>query len=58
MATKRLMSTLNTEEVKKFEAIASDWWKLNGPAQGLHSMNALRVPFVTENLAKQGKNYL
>lgn len=51
------MSTLNTEEVKKFEAIASDWWKLNGPAQGLHSMNALRVPFVTENLAKQGKNY-
>jgi len=49
------MSTLNPEEVKKFEAIAAEWWNLNGPSKGLHSMNGLRVPFVTETLTKMGK---
>jgi len=54
MATKRAMSTLNVEEIKKFEAIAAEWWNLNGPAKGLHSMNGVRVPFVTEGLSKMG----
>ena len=52
MAAKRALSTVNKAEVKKFEAIAADWWNLNGPAKGLHSMNSLRVPFVTEGLTK------
>ena len=38
-------STLNAQEVKKFEAIAAEWWNPNGPAKGLHSMNGVRVPF-------------
>jgi len=54
MASRRAMSTLNAKEIKKFEAIAADWWNLNGPAKGLHSMNSIRVPFVTEGLAKMG----
>ena len=58
MASKRLMSTLNKEEVKKFEAIAAEWWNPNGPASGLHSMNSLRVPFVTDGLSKCGKTKL
>ncbi len=58
MASRRALSTLNPEEIKKFEAIAAEWWNPNGPAKGLHSMNALRVPFVTENLAKMGKTKL
>ena len=55
MATKRLLSTLNREEVQKFEAIAAEWWNPNGPAKGLHSMNTLRVPLVTDGLSKTGK---
>lgn len=55
MAARRAFSTLNKEEIKKFEAIAAEWWNPNGPAQGLHSMNSLRIPFVTDNLAKMGK---
>ena len=56
MATKRYLSTLNVEELKKFEAIAAEWWSLNGPAKGLHSMNGVRVPFVCDHLLKaQGK---
>merc|ERR1719228_2178910 len=54
MASKRAMSTLNAQELKKFEAIAAEWWNLNGPAKGLHSMNQVRVPFVTEGLSKMG----
>ena len=54
MASRRAMSTLNPQEIKKFESIATDWWNLNGPAKGLHSMNGVRVPFVTEGLSKMG----
>ena len=50
-----MLSTLNKEEVQKFEAIAEEWWLPNGPAAGLHSMNALRVPLVTDGLSKTGK---
>ena len=57
MAGRRGLSTLNVEELKKFEAIAAEWWSLNGPAKGLHSMNGVRVPFVCDNLIKaQGKS--
>ena len=55
MASRRAMSTLNPQEIKKFETIAADWWNLNGPAKGLHSMNGVRVPFVTEGLSKMGE---
>ena len=56
MAGRRALSTLNVEELKKFEAIAAEWWSLNGPAKGLHSMNGVRVPFVCDNLLKaQGR---
>merc|ERR1711997_630257 len=54
MASKRAFSTLNAQEVKKFEAIAAEWWNPNGPAKGLHSMSGVRVPFVTEGLSKMG----
>ena len=54
MASRKAMSTLNAKEIKKFEAIAAEWWNPNGPAKGLHSMNGVRVPFVTEGLTKMG----
>ena len=48
--TKSDYSTLNQEEVDKFRRMAHDWWDPNGPAQGLLSMNQLRVPFIKDGL--------
>ena len=44
-------STLNPEEVDKFRQMG-DWWDPKGPAQGLLSMNSLRVPFIKDGLTK------
>ena len=44
-------STLNQEEVDKFRQMG-DWWDPKGPAQGLLSMNRLRVPFIKDGLTK------
>ncbi|XP_055066426.2 ubiquinone biosynthesis O-methyltransferase, mitochondrial [Misgurnus anguillicaudatus] len=43
-------STLDPAEVRKFQAMASKWWDLQGEFAALHSMNDLRVPFVRDNL--------
>jgi polyprenyldihydroxybenzoate methyltransferase/3-demethylubiquinol 3-O-methyltransferase len=55
---RRMQSTLNKEEVNKFKAISSEWWNPQGPASGLHSMNGVRVPLVTNGLAKLGKTQI
>ena len=34
MASRKAMSTLNAKEIKKFEALAAEWWNPNGPAKG------------------------
>ena len=43
-------STLNQEEHDKFRRMAHDWWDPKGPAQGLLSMNRLRVPLIKDGL--------
>ena len=43
-------STLNQEEHDKFRKMAHDWWDPKGPAQGLLSMNQLRVPLIKDGL--------
>ena len=45
-----LKSTLNQEEHDKFRKMAHDWWDPKGPAQGLLSMNQLRVPLIKDGL--------
>merc|ERR1712136_731228 len=45
-----LKSTLNQEEHDKFKKMADDWWDPKGPAQGLLSMNQLRVPLIKDGL--------
>ena len=49
-------STLNQEEVDKFRKMAHDWWDPKGPAQGLLSMNQLRVPFIKDGLVNSKFN--
>ncbi|XP_018974986.1 ubiquinone biosynthesis O-methyltransferase, mitochondrial-like isoform X2 [Cyprinus carpio] len=43
-------TTLDPAEVRKFQAMASKWWDLQGDFAALHSMNDLRVPFIRDNL--------
>lgn len=43
-------TTLDPNEVRKFQAMASKWWDLQGEFAALHSMNDLRVPFIRDNL--------
>ena len=43
-------STINAEEVKKFENMAKEWWNLNGPFKPLHMMNPARIEFVIDEI--------
>jgi len=43
---------VDAEEVEKFAKEQRHWWDLNGPANALHAMNAVRVPFIVQNVSK------
>ncbi|CAL8248006.1 unnamed protein product [Lota lota] len=43
-------TTVDPEEVRRFQALASKWWDEQGEFAALHSMNDLRVPFIRDNL--------
>ncbi|KAK3534791.1 hypothetical protein QTP86_024742 [Hemibagrus guttatus] len=43
-------STLDPEEVRKFQVLANKWWDIQGEFALLHAMNELRVPFIRDNL--------
>lgn len=43
-------STVDQEEIGRFSALASIWWKDDGPMKALRSMNSLRVPWIRDTL--------
>ncbi len=43
------MNNYNPEEIKKFAAIANDWWDLNGPMKSLHDINPFRLSYIEDN---------
>ncbi|KAM4633251.1 ubiquinone biosynthesis O-methyltransferase, mitochondrial [Polymixia lowei] len=43
-------TTVDPNEVKRFQSLASKWWNEQGEFAALHSMNDLRVPFIRDNL--------
>ena len=47
-------NTVNESEVSKFRQLSDSWWDPNGPLNGLHSMNRLRVPFIRDGLIHTG----
>ncbi len=53
-------NTLNVdaEEVAKFEALASRWWDQSSEFKPLHEINPLRLNFINEKTALQGKRVL
>lgn len=46
-------STVDPDEVKKFQLLASKWWDEEGQFAALHAMNDLRVPFIRDNLLNE-----
>ncbi|XP_055981190.1 ubiquinone biosynthesis O-methyltransferase, mitochondrial isoform X1 [Sorex fumeus] len=50
-------TTVDSDEVKRFLALAHKWWDEQGVYGPLHSMNDLRVPFIRDNLLKIVANH-
>lgn len=49
------MTTVVSEEVAKFAALAPRWWDTNGPMRPLHRMNPLRVGWIDQRIAPQSR---
>ena len=48
-------TTINKEEVSKFNKIANEWWDPNGKFKPLHKFNPLRIQFIKDNVKEHFK---
>lgn len=48
----------DTEEIKKFDDVAQIWWDPNGEMGTLHTINPLRMKFITDVMDLSGKKVL
>ena len=46
-------NTVDPSEIAKFEAMAADWWDLNGKFKPLHMMNPVRLDYITQQIAAE-----
>lgn len=46
-------NTIDPAEVAKFEAMAAEWWDVNGKFKPLHLMNPLRLDYITSQIAAE-----
>ncbi|WP_375229400.1 bifunctional 2-polyprenyl-6-hydroxyphenol methylase/3-demethylubiquinol 3-O-methyltransferase UbiG [Roseobacter sp. S98] len=46
-----LQSTVDPAEVAKFEAMAAEWWDVNGKFKPLHMLNPCRLDYITKQIA-------
>ena len=44
-------STIDEGEIAKFEAMAAEWWDLNGKFKPLHMLNPCRLDYITSQIA-------
>jgi 2-polyprenyl-6-hydroxyphenyl methylase/3-demethylubiquinone-9 3-methyltransferase len=44
-------SSIDTAEVKRFSALADDWWDPHGPMAPLHKLNPLRLGYIRDKTA-------
>ena len=44
-------NTIDTGEVAKFEAMAAEWWDVNGKFKPLHMLNPCRLDYITAQIA-------
>ena len=41
-------STVDPEEVARFDRVAEDWWDPNGPMRALHKLNPVRLAYIRD----------
>ncbi|WP_417250130.1 bifunctional 2-polyprenyl-6-hydroxyphenol methylase/3-demethylubiquinol 3-O-methyltransferase UbiG [Celeribacter sp.] len=46
-------STIDPDEVAKFEAMAAEWWDPNGKFKPLHMLNPCRLDYITAQIAAE-----
>ena len=46
------VSTIRSDEVARFDRLAATWWNSEGPMRPLHVINALRLNYVLEQIAR------
>ena len=46
-------SSISTQEIARFDALASRWWDPDGPMRPLHRMNPLRVGWIDRRLRRR-----
>ncbi len=46
-------TTVDPAEVAKFEAMAAEWWDLNGKFKPLHMLNPCRLDYITQQIAAE-----
>ena len=49
---------MSSEELKKFEKLAQDWWNVSGPMKMLHQLNTVRLEYITKNFSLENKKLL
>ena len=47
----KTVSSINAEEVIKFEKLANEWWDTEGKFKPLHMLNPCRLEFITDHLS-------
>ena len=48
-------TTINKEEVSKFNKISNEWWDPNGKFKPLHKFNPVRIQFIKDNVKEHFK---
>jgi len=51
--TQTRASTIDAGEIAKFEAMAAEWWDLNGKFKPLHMLNPCRLDYITRQIAAE-----
>jgi 2-polyprenyl-6-hydroxyphenyl methylase/3-demethylubiquinone-9 3-methyltransferase len=46
-------STIDPQEIAKFEAMAAEWWDLEGKFKPLHMLNPCRLDYITSQIAAE-----
>ena len=46
-------TTIDPQEVAKFEAMAAEWWNPNGKFKPLHMLNPCRLDYITSQIASE-----
>jgi len=52
------MSNIHLHELNNFNAMAHDWWDLNGPCKPLHQLNPLRLDYIQQHAPLKGQKVL